>query len=176
MKRLIFLLSLLINVHAFAQSIADRAVTTTGVQVNYLSTTTGVTGTGNLVLSNSPVFTTPNIGAATTTSINKIAITQPIASGTLTIGNGTTLGNLVSFTADGIGKATLVSGTKAISIAGVTTSSIPIITFVSAGGTISTTTHYAGVCTAGTLTITALTSTSTTNTSDTSVISYLVIN
>jgi hypothetical protein len=124
----------------------------------------------------SPILTAPNIGAAAATSVNKLTLTPPATSATLTIANGTTLSTLASFAFDGVGKATLVAGTKAITITGITASSIPIISFISAGGTITTTTHYAGVCSSNTLTITALTSASAVNTSDTSIISYLVIN
>jgi hypothetical protein len=49
------------------------------------------TGTGNVVLASSPVLTTPTIGVATATSINKVTITQPSANATLTLFNGSTL-------------------------------------------------------------------------------------
>lgn len=47
---------------------------------------TSSTGTGSVVLSNNP-----SLGAITATSVNKIAITAPATSATLTIANGTTL-------------------------------------------------------------------------------------
>ena len=50
-----------------------------------------VTGTGNVVFDNSPTLITPILGAATATSINKVTITQPASSATLTIGNTKTL-------------------------------------------------------------------------------------
>lgn len=48
-------------------TLGATSVTTTGTQLNYLSGATGTTGTAstNLVFSTSPVLTTPNIGAAT---------------------------------------------------------------------------------------------------------------
>ena len=50
------------------------------------------TGSGTVVaLATSPVFTTPTLGVATATSINKVAITAPASSATLTIANGKTL-------------------------------------------------------------------------------------
>lgn len=55
---------------------------------------TGVTtstGTGNVVLSVSPTLVAPALGAATATSINKVALTAPATSATLTIANGKTL-------------------------------------------------------------------------------------
>lgn len=58
------------------------------------------TGSGLLVFNNSPSLTTPNLGVATTTSINKVAITAPATSATLTIANGKTLtaSNSLTFT------------------------------------------------------------------------------
>lgn len=49
------------------------------------------TGTGTVVLSTSPTLVTPTLGIATATSINKVAITAPATSATLTIANGKTL-------------------------------------------------------------------------------------
>lgn len=47
-----------------------------------------VTGTGNVVRATSPSLTTPSLGAATATSINKLTLTQPATSATLTIADG----------------------------------------------------------------------------------------
>jgi hypothetical protein len=49
------------------------------------------TGTGNPVLQTSPTLTTPVLGVASATSINKITITQPATGATLTIPDGVTL-------------------------------------------------------------------------------------
>ena len=62
---------------------------------------TGVTtstGTGSVVLSNTPTLVTPNIGVATATSINKVTITAPTSSATLTIANGATLATVGAYT------------------------------------------------------------------------------
>lgn len=48
-------------------------------------------GTGNVARVVSPAFTTPNIGAATATSVNKVALTAPATAATLTIADGATL-------------------------------------------------------------------------------------
>lgn len=48
------------------------------------------TGSGNLVLSNSPTLVTPNLGVATATNVNKVAITTPANNATLTIADGKT--------------------------------------------------------------------------------------
>lgn len=49
------------------------------------------TGSVAVVLSTSPTLVTPILGVATATSINKVAITAPATSATLTIANGKTL-------------------------------------------------------------------------------------
>jgi len=49
------------------------------------------TGTGNNVLATSPTLTTPTIGVATATSVNKVALTAPATSATLTLADGSTL-------------------------------------------------------------------------------------
>lgn len=49
------------------------------------------TGTVAVVLSTNPVLVTPNIGVATATSVNKVAITAPATSATLAIDDGFTL-------------------------------------------------------------------------------------
>jgi hypothetical protein len=58
------------------------------------------TGTGSPVRATSPTLTTPVLGVATATSINKVAITAPATSATLTIADGKTLtaSNTLTFT------------------------------------------------------------------------------
>ncbi|MEO9145108.1 MAG: glycosyl hydrolase family 28-related protein [Ginsengibacter sp.] len=72
-------------------------------------------------------------------------------------------------------QTTLVAGTKAITVAGVTSSSIATLGFVSIGGTVSTTWQYAVVCTANTITISALNNSGGVDTSDTSTLNYSVV-
>lgn len=61
---------------------------------------TGSTGTGKFVGDTSPTLVTPALGVATATSINKVAITAPATSATLTIADGKTLtvSNTLTFT------------------------------------------------------------------------------
>lgn len=75
---------------------------------NLAAAVTDETGTGSLVLATSPTLVTPTIGAATATSVNKVAITAPATSATLTIANGktATVNNTLTF-----------SGTDASSVA-----------------------------------------------------------
>jgi hypothetical protein len=64
------------------------------------SGTTTSTGTGSVVLSSSPTLTTPVLGVASATSINKVAFTAPATGSTLTIADGKTLtaSNSLTFT------------------------------------------------------------------------------
>jgi hypothetical protein len=69
------------------------------------------TGSGSAVFANTPTLVTPVLGVATATSINKVALTAPATSATLTIADGKTLtaSNTITFTAtDG---STLAIGT-----------------------------------------------------------------
>ena len=61
---------------------------------------TDETGTGVVVFSNTPTLVTPVLGAATATSINKVAFTAPATGSTLTIADGKTLtaSNTLTFT------------------------------------------------------------------------------
>jgi len=61
---------------------------------------TDETGSGALVFGTSPTLTTPVLGVATATSINKVTITAPATSSTLTIANGKalTVSNTLTFT------------------------------------------------------------------------------
>ena len=52
---------------------------------------TASTGSGNVVLATGPTLVTPVLGVATATSINKVTITAPATSATLTIADGKTL-------------------------------------------------------------------------------------
>jgi hypothetical protein len=122
---------------------------------NYVSTTVGSAGGVTYDAVGSGAAFTFNDGVT-------IAVAKP-----LTITEGT----------DGrAGQTTLVAGTKAITVTGLTTSSRAIVTFVSVGGTVTTTWQYKAVCTANTITITAIDNTGTTNTLDTSILNYLILN
>lgn len=73
------------------------------------------------------------------------------------------------------GQTTLVSGTKAITITGVTTGSRAFVTLVSPSGT-SLTTSYQAVCTSNTLTLQANVAAGTINIADGSVLNYFIVN
>ena len=81
---------------------ASSAVATDGSK-NLVSVTN--TGSGNNVLATSPTLTTPVLGVATATSINKVAITAPATSATLTLADGSSLvtsgANSITLTSSG---------------------------------------------------------------------------
>lgn len=75
--------------------------------VGTISTSTGLagqlsdeTGAGSAVFANSPTLITPALGVASATSLNKVTITAPVTSATLTIADGKTLtaSNTLTFT------------------------------------------------------------------------------
>lgn len=70
------------------------------------------TGTGTkFVVDTSPTLVTPNIGVATATSINKVTITQPATSATLTVADGKTLTSSFNATFNGADQTFTGSGT-----------------------------------------------------------------
>jgi len=64
-----------------------------GTTLNYggVTLSASVTGTGKMVLDNTPTLITPVLGVATATSVNKVAFTTPATAATLTIADGATL-------------------------------------------------------------------------------------
>lgn len=90
-------------------------------------------GTGGPAGTLSPTFTTPVIGVATATSINKVAITAPAASATLTIANTKTLTVSNTLTFAGTDTSTLNIGaggtlaTGAFTATGTSGATIPLL-------------------------------------------------
>ena len=76
------------GVSGLASGIATFLATPTSA--NLAAAVTDEVGSGNLVFANSPTFTTPALGEATANTINKVAITAPASSATLTIADGKT--------------------------------------------------------------------------------------
>lgn len=79
--------------------------------------TTTSTGTGNLVLATSPTLTTPVLGVATATSINKVALTAPATGATITIADGKTLTANHSLTLAGTDATTMTFPSTSATIA-----------------------------------------------------------
>lgn len=115
---------------------------------NKRATSTGIGTSAQLIAGDGSLITTTTLAGSPNGTINILASTQ----------------------------TTLVAGTKALSVTGVTTGSHAYINAVSQGGTVSTTFEYAVVCTSGTVTITALTTGNVTNTLDTSTVNVFVTN
>lgn len=82
-----------------------------------------VTGSGAAVLATSPTLTTPTIGVATATSINKITLTAPATSATLTIADGTTFN--VNVSSPATGQLLQYNGTSWVNFTGPTVSGDP---------------------------------------------------
>lgn len=125
--------------------LSDAAGTVTSVTCGANLTGGTITTTGTCALS-----TVPNIGAATATSVNKVAITAPATSATLTIPDGVVLtGPAASGTVMTLGNAETVTGTKSFASGAVRFS----------GSSSGTTTLNASSAASGTLTMPAATDT-----------------
>lgn len=98
-----------------------------GVLANLATTGTA----GSVVLSTSPSLTTPNIGAATATSVNKVTITAPATSATLSIADGGTLATVGAFS----GTLTLTGSTNVALPTSGTLARLPTITAFTSTGT-----------------------------------------
>ena len=96
-----------VSIDGNAATVTNGALTT-GTLGQFAATTSsqlaGVisdeTGSGSLVFAISPTFTTPTLGVASATSINKLTLTTPATGSTLTIADGKTLtaSNTLTFT------------------------------------------------------------------------------
>jgi hypothetical protein len=81
---------------------------------NLAAAVTDETGTGSLVFATSPSLTTPNIGAATATSVNGLTISS--STGTLTVTNGKTLSVSNTLTLAGTDSTTMTFPSTSSSI------------------------------------------------------------
>jgi len=79
---------------------------------------TSSTGTTAVVLSTSPTLVTPVLGVATATSVNKVALTAPATSATLTIADGKTLTASNSLTLAGTDATTMTFPATSATVAG----------------------------------------------------------
>ena len=126
-------------------------LSTTDFQIDNTTVPSGMrTGSGNFVFDTSPTLATPTIGVATATSVNKVAITAPASSATLTLADGSTLATSGAYsttlTTTGTTSVTLpTSGTLATVPTG-TGKSLPTkyITNVTFSGTTANVDHNLG--------------------------------
>ena len=103
------------GVLVFGTSPTISAPTITGHPTVEGVTATGATGTGAFVFAtsptiSSPTLTTPTLGVATATSINKVAITAPATGSTLTIADGKTFTASNTLTLTGTDTSTVAFG------------------------------------------------------------------
>lgn len=102
------------EVSASAGIVITKLATFTSLQL--LTQLTDETGTGSAVFATTPTLVTPILGVASATSINKVAITAPATSATLTIADGKTLtasNTLIMTATDGSTAAFGTGGTVA---------------------------------------------------------------
>jgi hypothetical protein len=95
------------NVTGTGKMVLDASPTITGHATIEGVTATGATGTGKFVFDGTPTLATPVLGVATATSINKVALTAPSSSATLTIADGKTLTASNSITLAGTDSTTM---------------------------------------------------------------------
>ena len=98
------------NTQIFTNKTFDTAGTGNVFKINGTQVS-AVTGTGSAVLASNPTLTTPTLGVASATSINKVAITAPTTSATLTIADGKTFTSSNTLTLAGTDGSTLNIGT-----------------------------------------------------------------
>jgi hypothetical protein len=111
------------------------AVTGTLPVLNGGTGVTTKTGTGNLVLSTSPVLTTPSLGVASATSINGLTVSS--TTGTLTLANSSSLitsgGYSTTITTTGTTSVTLPTSGTLVNSAVTTLSSLTSVGTISTG-------------------------------------------
>lgn len=105
----------------------------TPTSANLATAMTDETGTGANVFANTPTLVTPVLGAATATSINKLAITAPATSSTLTIANGKTLTANNSLTLAGTDSTTMTFPSTSAKVATNANLSIVNQVFIASG-------------------------------------------
>ena len=98
---------------------------------------TDETGTGSLVFATNPTLSGVTLGAATATSINKVAITRPLTGSTITIEDNlafTVTGQNVTLTGSGVGSSVTVPATGTLAtLAGAETLSNKTLSGVTLG-------------------------------------------
>ena len=87
-----------------------RTFLSTPSSSNLSTLVTDETGSGALVFANSPTLISPTLGVASATSVNKLTITAPTTSATLTIADGKTLTSSNSLTFTGTDSSSVVCG------------------------------------------------------------------
>ena len=131
----------------------NHATSTTTLGINY--------GSGGLILKTPQMTIDDGVGNTTANSFKKSGGTA----NQILLASGAT-NPLYK------GTSTLVSGTKAVTVSGVTTSNNAFVQLTTPGGTLGG--MYKAVCTTNTLTITSVSTTGITVTTDTSTLNYVI--
>ena len=76
-----------------------------------------VTGSGGIALATSPSFTTPTLGVASATTVNKVTLTAPATGSTLTISDGKTLTSSNTLTLAGTDSTTMTFPASSANVA-----------------------------------------------------------
>lgn len=121
------------GITSFGSGIATFLGTPTSA--NLAAALTDETGSGSAVFSTSPTLVTPTIGVATATTVNKVTITAPATSATLTIANSKTLTANSSLTLAGVDAKTLTVN-NSLTLAG---TDATVMTFPSTSATVART-------------------------------------
>lgn len=101
---------------------------------NLAAAVTNETGSGLLVFATSPTLTTPVLGVATATSINKVAITAPTTAGTIAFAADNSTATLPNGTVMRV----VASGTKALATGAISSAACTSAQTASATGTLTT--------------------------------------
>ena len=109
----------------------------TPTSANLAAALTDETGTGANVFATSPTLVTPVLGVATATSVNKVAITAPATSATLTVANGKTLTANSSLTLAGVDAKTLTVN-NSLTLAGTDAKTLTVSNSLTLAGTDAT--------------------------------------
>lgn len=140
--------------------------------VNPLTGTNGAAATTNAAT----VFINGAMSGVTPTGRNDaFRVSGTSFLGSITLGTAGDKINITEGSNGSVGQIALISGTRAITISGLTTASRAFITLVTPSGTTNTV-NYQAVCTTNTLTLQANVAAGTINTSDASTLNYFVIN
>jgi hypothetical protein len=95
------------------------------------------TGSGSLVFATSPTLVTPTLGVASATSVNKVAVTAPATSATLTLADGSTLAtsgaNSITLTSTGATTVTLPTTGTLVNTAVTSLSSLATVGTITSG-------------------------------------------
>ncbi len=159
---------------AFFAANAGTSPIRVGVFAGLMSTAPTLTDAA-LIADNGAVAAPIAIFRDNGTAVVTIADGGAMTTGSITLGTAGNSFNITEGTNGRTGQVSLVSGTKAITISGLTTSSRAFVQLVSPSGG-SLTIQYQAVCTTNTLTIEANVAAGTINAADGSLLNYFVIN